>query len=455
MSDRRTITEISETRGLPDGWETKRVDEVGAVKLGRQRSPQYQSGKFTTPYLRVANVFDGRIDESDILEMDFTPSEKETFSVIPGDILLNEGQSLELVGRSAIYEGQPNRYCFQNTLIRFRVYPPHDYRFFWSVFSYWLKTGLFMTVARQTTSVAHLGADRLASMRFPVPPPPVQRRISGILTTLDNLIEKTESLIAKYQAVKQGMMHDLFTRGVDAHGKLRPPQSEVPDLYKQSDLGWVPKEWEIGRLGDYLSSIDAGWSPDCIEQPPALGEWGVLKVSAVTSGVYRDDESKTLPPHLHPDFSLEVRPGDVLLARSNGVAELVGVAVQVQETRARLMLSDKVLRLNPDKSRLTLSFLGLTMRADGARNQIGQVINGSSGQRNISQAEIRNLVIAIPGLQEQHRITARLHAAQSQVQHEKKAVCQLQRIKSGLMHDLLTGKVSVRVDDEAEATSHA
>jgi type I restriction enzyme S subunit len=59
-------------------------------------------------------------------------------------------------------------------------------------------------------------------MDFPVPPPSQQRKIARILTTVDNLIEKTEALIAKYQAIKQGMMHDLFTRGVDEHGHLRP-----------------------------------------------------------------------------------------------------------------------------------------------------------------------------------------------------------------------------------------
>ena len=82
-----------------------------------------------------------------------------------------------------------------------------------------------------------------------------QRKIARILTTLDNLIEKTEALIAKYQAIKQGMMHDLFTRGVDAHGHLRPPQAEAPDLYKQSELGWIPKEWEVHPCGSLCSGI--------------------------------------------------------------------------------------------------------------------------------------------------------------------------------------------------------
>ena len=86
---------------------------------------------------------------------------------------------------------------------------------------------------------AKLNQSELRQVTIPSPSLPEQREIARILTTLDNLIEKTEALIAKCQAIKQGMMHDLFTRGIDEHGHLRPPQAETPDLYKQSELGPV------------------------------------------------------------------------------------------------------------------------------------------------------------------------------------------------------------------------
>ncbi len=77
------------------------------------------------------------------------------------------------------------------------------------------------------------------------PQPPQQRRIAEILSTLDETIEQTEALIAKYQQIKAGLMHDLFTRGVTPDGKLRPTRAEAPQLYKESPLGWIPKEWEL------------------------------------------------------------------------------------------------------------------------------------------------------------------------------------------------------------------
>ena len=86
-----------------------------------------------------------------------------------------------------------------------------------------------------------------------LPPLPQQRKIANILSTCDDVIEKTEAAIAKYQALKQGVMHDLFTRGIDIKtGKLRPSYQDAPELYKESELGMIPKDWEVKKLEDFL-----------------------------------------------------------------------------------------------------------------------------------------------------------------------------------------------------------
>lgn len=209
---------------IPTEWETCRVDAAGSVQLGRQRSPKHQSGKFTTPYLRVANVFDGFIDYSDVLEMDFTPTERESYSLLPGDVLLNEGQSLELVGRSAMYKGEPGQLCFQNTLIRFRAYPPNDPAFYRGIFKYCLDTGRFMAIARQTTSVAHLGADRLAKLIVPRPSPDEQERIAAKLAQHEATCDQHNSHLAKLLLLKSGLMQDLLT------GKVRVKADETEEI---------------------------------------------------------------------------------------------------------------------------------------------------------------------------------------------------------------------------------
>lgn len=270
-----------------------------------------------------------------------------------------------------------------------------------------------------------------------------QRDIVQILDTLDTTIRETEVLIDKLKAIKQGLLHDLLTRGIDANGQLRPPQSETPQLYKKSPLGWIPKGWKVVEIGEVLLRIDAGWSPNCPEEPPSAGEWGVLKLSAITSGQYNSAEAKRLPSNLKPIPSLEVHAGDALLARANGVAEFVARTVLVEETPSLLMLSDKTLRLAPDQSRLLTGHLVRAMTFETTRQQIGGMLNGSSGQKNISQRQICKLMICLPSVLEQGTGDTRINEINNRLKTESLSLGKLFGLKAGLMDDLLTGRVRI------------
>ncbi|MBC7859288.1 MAG: restriction endonuclease subunit S [Burkholderiaceae bacterium] len=194
---------------IPEDWDVIPIGQAGEVLGGRQRSP-HAIGE-PTKYLRVANVFDGFIAIDDVLEMPFTKPERQRFSLKSGDILLNEGQSLELVGRSATYRGEPHNCCFQNTLVRFRAFPGTDTSFAQTVFQSYLRRGIFAAIALQTTSIAHLGAGRFAALKIPRPPLPEQRAIAEALNDANALIESLEQLITKKRFLKQGAMQDLLT----------------------------------------------------------------------------------------------------------------------------------------------------------------------------------------------------------------------------------------------------
>ena len=188
-------------------YPTVTIRESGDVQLGRQRAPKYQSGEFTTPYLRVANVFDGFIDYSDVLEMDFDERDFQTYSLSPGDILLNEGQSRELVGRCAIYDGKLRECCFQNTLIRYRAGNKvlTDYAF--AFFQHSFHTGVFASISSQTTSIAHLGADRFAKLRMPIPPKREQRRIAAAYAEIRNAEFANAEYISHINGIYSSLMN--------------------------------------------------------------------------------------------------------------------------------------------------------------------------------------------------------------------------------------------------------
>lgn len=194
--------DTSPLKPLPPGWCWAQVKDVGDVKLGRQRSPEHHTGAHMRPYLRVANVFENCIDLSDVLRMNFTPAEFETYQLRFGDILLNEGQSLELVGRAAMYRDELPGSCFQNTLVRFRPYPCVEPGFALYLFIHYLHSHRFQRIAKWTVNIAHLGAGRFAEIEFPLPPVNEQRRI---VARIEELFSDLDAAVVALKRAKANL----------------------------------------------------------------------------------------------------------------------------------------------------------------------------------------------------------------------------------------------------------
>ncbi|MEU8279431.1 hypothetical protein ACFYOK_25600 [Microbispora bryophytorum] len=191
-------------------------------------------------------------------------------------------------------------------------------------------------------------------------------------------------------------------------------------------------------LGELLQSIGTGWSPVCEPVQPGPGEWGVIKLSAITSGIFIPSESKKLPIDLAPRPKLEIRRGDVLMSRANGVRSLVGVSCVVRDVRQRLLLPDLVFRLEPYEEQVDSEFLGMALSSVSARSQIDRVTRGTSGQFKVSQADVRCLMIPVPSLVEQRRIVAAVAALSRDIEAIGRRIEKLQ-----ILHDALTYSVAV------------
>jgi type I restriction enzyme S subunit len=187
------------------------VEEAGRVQLGRQRAPKYQTGKHTRPYVRVANVFEDRIDISDLLSMDFDDRDFKQYKLEYGDILLNEGQSTELVGRPAMWRNEVPDCCFQNTLVRFqadrtKVLP--DYAL--ALFLVYFRSGEFAKVSSKTSNVAHLGAGRLAKMPFVLPPLPLQNEFAARVAEIRAMEAQQAASRQRLDDLFNSMLHRAF-----------------------------------------------------------------------------------------------------------------------------------------------------------------------------------------------------------------------------------------------------
>ena len=293
----------------------------------------------------------------------------------------------------------------------------------------------------EATGVPSISRDYLYRVSFVDTDPNEQKKIARILTTLDNLIEKTEALIAKYQAIKQGVMHDLFTRGVDEHGQLRPAQQQAPDLYKQSELGWIPKDWDDPTTLGAISHFDSGYAFKNQE----LTEFG-WKIVRITN-LHRPNF-----PYWRfggkPKDSWIVRKGDLLFSWA-GVASSIDAYLYRGEDA---LLNQHIynIRIEPEQLRQFvfhwLQFILPRLRSE---------IEGGAGQLHLTKGKIQNIGVALPCPEELPELLRRITSIENRISSEEEYRAKLLLTKTGLMQDLLTGKVRAKVDEVDEVDAHA
>jgi len=223
---------------IPDDWDVRPVSQMGEVLTGKALAVN-APGELR-PYLRTKNVFDGRIVIDDVLTMPMTNEQFARFQIRNGDVLLNEGQSLELVGRCSLYRDEyPQPCAIQNQLLRFRARAGVSGVFASYLFRRCQQSGTFAKIALQTTSIAHLGGSRFERLLLGWPKDESeQHAIAAALSDTDALLSGLDRLIAKKRDLKQAVMQQLLT------GQTRLPGFRG--------------EWEMKRLGDHVTFLRNG-----------------------------------------------------------------------------------------------------------------------------------------------------------------------------------------------------
>lgn len=169
----------------------------------------------------------------------------------------------------------------------------------------------------------------------------------------------------------------------------------------------VPAHWGACEIGTIIDSIGSGWSPKCDETPADSGEWGVLKTTAVQTLRYDEFANKRLPPSLTARPDCEVQDGDILFTRA-GPFNRVGIVCVARPTRAKLMLSDKIIRIQL-KSFIYPEFAALALNTGKSSEVIQRLKSGmAASQVNISQTKLRTIPLPVPPLAEQKRIVAKV-----------------------------------------------
>ncbi|TYK68924.1 restriction endonuclease subunit S [Comamonas sp. Z3] len=221
--------------------------------------------------------------------------------------------------------------------------------------------------------------------------------VQGKLVTQDANDEPASELLKKIRVEKDRLI---------AEGKIKKdkPLAAIRGEEKPFEL---PVGWEWVRLGTVVNASEAGWSPSCISTPRRDGNWGVLKVSAVSWGKFDSAANKELPPDLQSKPEYEVKNGDFLLSRAN-TADLVARSVLVVKTEPKLMLSDKIIRLDIS-SQINRAFINLVNNSIFSRMHYAANSSGtSSSMKNVSREVVLALPVSLPPLAEQSRIVTRV-----------------------------------------------
>ena len=261
-----------------------------------------------------------------------------------------------------------------------------------------------------------------------------QTEIAEILSTVDQAIDQTEALIAKQQRIKTGLMQDLLTRGIDEDGNLR---SEETHEFKDSPLGRIPIEWEVERCVAVCNEIVVGI---VIRPTQYYREDGIPALRSANVRENRIDPSDLVYISAKDNAQLrksQVRHGDLVTVRTGYPGT---TAVIPPEFDGCNCVDIVISRPNPKKVRS--QYLSLWVNSDHGKRQIleGQ---GGLAQQHFNVGEMKNLLVKVPMPDEQERIERLLLTHAETAKETEQNLSKLSRLKTALMQDLLTGKVSV------------
>lgn len=281
---------------------------------------------------------------------------------------------------------------------------------------------------------------------LPVAPPRLRPKIANILCELDDYIDSTVELIGKYEVTKQGLMADLFSRGIDpATGQLRPSVQDAPELYHETPLGFLPKGWEaltmqsvaddsrgstvIGPFGSDLVASD--YRPEGV---PVVFVRDVKESSFrwVSDTFISNEKAQQLSAH-------SVTKGDVVVTKM-GLPPCIA-ATYPDDMLCGVITAD-IIRIRPNADKVLSEWLSLVINSNEVKKQVEKITAGVTRPK-VTLKDFRQLQGRFPTRTEQHEILKRLTPINSSIKMGELTLAKLQRQKAGLMRDLLTGKVPV------------
>ncbi len=399
-------------------WKRVRADTAFSIVMGRQRSPGRATGPGMKPYLRSANIGDGRLNLSDVKQMDFTDTETERFRLKPGDVLVSEGSaSARAVGMASVWGGEvPGDVCFQNTLLRYRPAAGVTEPGFVAQWCRWaFQSGAFRDVANGT-NIKHIGSTRAAAMEVRLPPLPEQRRIVDVMSAVDAQIE------ALAEEAKAGR-HALARLIADSFGMASSTAAPIVDLCSQV-------------IGGIWGSPEGEGEVDVLALGPRI--YSPRTTDFVTDGSpVRSFSAKQVESRL-------VRLNDIILERSGGSPEQpVGRVVIAGLGLEPCVPTDFQRLMRPDPELVEPRYLYWRLQHDWNAGVTRSYSRKTTGITNLSVKDYIARPIPVPPRSEQVGLVARADATDAALRGTTAELARLRLFRIVLLTSVLNQDIEI------------
>ncbi len=212
--------------------------------------------------------------------------------------------------------------------------------------------------------------------------------------------------------------------------------------YKKTRIGWIPEEWADAKLSSLVNGLQAGVSVNSHDEKAREGELSVLKTSAVTYGYFRPEENKRIVDGEIKRARVSPTAESIIISRMN-TKDLVGANVYIEKDFSNLKLPDRLWQMQArNKKKYNPRWLGYLMASSRLRSILSIRATGTSGSmKNISKLDVLSIRIPLPPLPEQKKIAEILSAWDRAIERVGKLIDAKQRLKKGLLQQLLTGRM--------------
>jgi len=385
---RETELKDTEIGRIPKEWEVAGFNNIINTLYGFAFASEFFSEERGIPLIRIRDL--GKNNT----EAFYTGPYEEQYLVKRGDILVSMDGEFNV----SLWRG-PSGLLNQRVM---KIWPICDEKLD-VLYLYYASQKTLKSFEDQiaATTVKHLLTDHLQLIKIPLPSLQEQQKIAEILSTVDESIQKTDEVIAKTERLKTGLMRELLTKGI-GHKE-----------FKDTEIGKIPKEWEIKKLGEFLH-LENGKRPNIVVNGkfPIYGANGIM---GYTDAYMVDDDI-------------------VIIGR-------VGAAGEVHLAKGKIWLSDNAIYgINKNRTKIYLDFIYYVLKYTNLSRFASKTTHPI-----ITQTILENFKVPVPPLAEQQKIAEILTTLDEKLENLRREKTKLERIKQWFMEELLMGRIRVRI----------